>query len=185
MLEQLFGSKTRVQIITLFVRNPDKQFYVREVSRLSGQYINAIRRELLNLTTLGLLKTKTKFRKKFYFIDRSFFLYDEVKGLFLKSKVFLENDLTNALKQIGEIRFLVFTGSFTGADTKSDILIVGDQLDAHKLRDILEQFSNSIGQEIRYTVFRNSEYEYRKGISDKFLNEIFSNKNIVLIDKFG
>lgn len=183
MLEQIFGSKTRVQLITLFVRNPDRQFYVREVSRITGQYINAIRRELLNLVQVGLLKTNAHVHKRFYALDSAFFLHDEIKELFIKSKVFLENDLTNALKEVGDVKLLLFTGSFTAVDTPSDILIVGEGLNAGQLREILERFSSSMGQEIRYTVFSTSEYQYRKDISDKFLNTIFSNKNIIFVDK--
>ncbi|KKT48044.1 MAG: hypothetical protein UW40_C0055G0007, partial [Parcubacteria group bacterium GW2011_GWF2_44_17] len=63
MFEQIFGSKTRVQLITIFLRNPDKGFYVRELSRITGQYINSIRRELENLEHFGLLKTERKLKK--------------------------------------------------------------------------------------------------------------------------
>ena len=183
MLEQIFGSKTRVQIITLFIRNPDKLFFVREISRITGQYINSIRRELQNLERFGLLKSSMQQKKKYYGVEKSFFLFDEIKSLFLKSKVFLENDLTNALKKIGQIKVLVFTGSFTGAPTKVDLLLVGDKIKLNELRKVLENFSLGAGHEIRYTVFDTKEYNYRKEISDQFISEIFSNKNIILIDK--
>ena len=183
MLEQIFGSKAREQIITLFVRNPDKGFYVREIARITGQYINSTRRELANLTRFGLLKSKSQLRKRFYYMDQSFFLYEEIKSLFIKSKVFLENDLTNALKQIGDIKLLLFSGAFTGALTPTDLLLVGDALGTNKLRSVLENFSFTIGQEIKYTLFDVGEYRYRKEINDHFLNTIESQKHIVLIDK--
>jgi hypothetical protein len=183
MLEQIFGSKTRVQIINLFVRNPETGFYVREIARISGQYINSIRRELANLERFGLLKSKNKIRKKFYYIDNSFFLIEEIKNFFLKADVFLENDLTNALKEIGDVKLLVFTGSFTGVETKTDLLIVGDKIKLKQLRRILENFGLTAGQEVKYTIFDTKEYEYRQGISDHFIQNIFDQKNIVVVDK--
>jgi DNA-binding MarR family transcriptional regulator len=186
MLEQLFSSKTRVQILTLFMRNPDKVFYVRELARLTNQYINSIRRELDNLQKLGLLKFKhsgAKLKKKFYFIDQSFFLFEEIRRLFLKAKVFLENDLTNALKKSGEMKLVVFTGSFTGAPTETDLLIVGDKIKLDELRSVLENFTLTLGHEIKYTVFDTAEYNYRKDISDHFLMKILENRNIILVDK--
>ncbi|MBI4359917.1 MAG: hypothetical protein HY564_02395 [Candidatus Jacksonbacteria bacterium] len=185
MFEQIFGSKTRVQLITIFLRNPDKGFYIRELSRITGQYLNSIRRELDNLEKFGLLKTETKYKKKFYLTDDTFFLLSEMKDLFLKGRVFLENDLTTALKEIGDIRLLIFTGNFTGVDTQTDVLLVGEDINTVRLREILENFSLTVAHEIRYTVLGIREYEYRREIADKFIQEIFRNKNIVLVDKFG
>lgn len=183
MLEQLFGSKTRVQLLTLFIRNPQKQFYIREIVRITGQYINSVRRELSNLELLGILKTKTSYKKKYYYLNSSFVLYEETKNLFQKSKAFLENDLTNALKELGDVKLLIFTGNFVNTGAPTDLLIVGDHISVVKLRKILENFSISVGADLRYTLFDIQEYLYRKSISDKFVEEIVSNKNIVLIDK--
>ena len=33
MIEQLFGSKTRVMLLRLFLNNPEKFYYVRELTR--------------------------------------------------------------------------------------------------------------------------------------------------------
>lgn len=185
MLEQIFGSKTRVQIITLFVRNADRNFYVREMSRITGQYINSIRRELQNLERFGLLKSMVKFKRKYYTIDKNFLLFDELKNLFLKSKVFLENELTTALRDVGQIKLLVFSGQFTGAPTPVDLLIVGDKIKTDRLRGILENYSFGSSQPIKYTVFETGDYTYRQEISDYFLDQIFSNKHIILIDKLS
>jgi hypothetical protein len=183
MIEQIFGSKTRVQLITLFIRNPDKGFFVREISRITGQYINSIRRELDNLERFGMLKTETKDKKKFFCLDSSFFLLDELAALFFKGKVFLENDLSNALKSCGPIVLLVFTGRLTGVNTGTDLLIVGDKIDVQKMKSILENFSLTIGHEIRYTLFAIAEFRYREEIGDSFLTSIFKDKKIVFIDK--
>lgn len=185
MLEQIFGSKTRIQIINLFVRNSNDIFYVREIARITGQYINSIRRELSNLERFGFLKSKSHINKKLYCADKKFFLFDEIKNLFLKSKVFLENDLTNALKLVGNIKLLVFTGIFAGVDTRTDLLIVGDTIQTAELRRILKNFSITNGQEIKYTVFTVKEYNYRQDIRDQFLHDIFANKNIIVVDKIG
>lgn len=185
MLEHIFGSKTRTQIINLFVRNANDDFYVREIARITGQYINSIRRELGNLERFGFLKSKSQVNKKLYCADKTFFLFEEIKNLFLKSKVFLENDLTNVLKTVGDIKMLVFTGIFAGVCTKTDLLMIGDKIKTSQLRRILRNFSIASGQEIKYTVFTVKEYNYRQDIKDQFLHDIFANKNIVVIDKIG
>ena len=56
MLEHIFGSKTRVNLLSTFYNNPDKQFFVRELTRIVKGQINSIRRELTNLKKIGLIE---------------------------------------------------------------------------------------------------------------------------------
>ena len=55
MLDQLFGSKTRVRLLRLFLHNPEQAFFVRQLSRKIGAQINGVRNELDNLVDLGLV----------------------------------------------------------------------------------------------------------------------------------
>ena len=55
-LEKLFGSKTRAKLLSLFFSNQNKSYYVREISRVIEEQINSVRRELTNLSSLGLVK---------------------------------------------------------------------------------------------------------------------------------
>ena len=65
MFEQLFGSKTRVKLIRIFLDNPDKLFYVRELTRMSDSLINSVRRELQNLINLKIIiEQKVSSKKK-------------------------------------------------------------------------------------------------------------------------
>lgn len=41
MIEQLFGSKTRVKLLHLFYENPNRSFYVREITRKIDEQINS------------------------------------------------------------------------------------------------------------------------------------------------
>jgi len=60
MLQKLFRSRTRVKLLTLFMMNPGREMYVREIARSTEENINAIRRELANLEEMGLLKSKRR-----------------------------------------------------------------------------------------------------------------------------
>ena len=48
-VEQLFGSRTRARLLTLFLENADRAFYVRELTRRIDTQLNSVRRELKNL----------------------------------------------------------------------------------------------------------------------------------------
>jgi hypothetical protein len=55
MLNKLFGSNARVKLLKLFLSNPDKKFYIRQISRDISLQLNSVRRELENLEKFGLL----------------------------------------------------------------------------------------------------------------------------------
>lgn len=56
MLEQLFGSSTRVRLLRLFLHHPEQPFFVRELTRRISAQINAVRNELDNLSEMGILE---------------------------------------------------------------------------------------------------------------------------------
>jgi len=60
MLEHLFGSKTRVMLLRLFLNNPEKFYFVRELTRNLDSHLNSIRRELSNLQQIGIIDFYTK-----------------------------------------------------------------------------------------------------------------------------
>ena len=51
-IEHLFGSKTRVRLMNLFLEHPERPLYVREVTRKIDAQLNSVRRELKILSNL-------------------------------------------------------------------------------------------------------------------------------------
>jgi hypothetical protein len=82
MIEQLFGSKTRVKLLRLFFSNPDRSFYVREITRKVEEQINSVRRELANLLSLGLITSDSSNNKLYYEVDQSYEHYDALRVMF-------------------------------------------------------------------------------------------------------
>src|SRR3989338_6876526 len=98
MLEQLFGSKTRVKLLHVFFHSPERPFYVRELARLAESQLNAVRRELSNLEKVGLIMPvaidKVEVpegvgtgRSKYYKLDQACLLYPEMKSLLFKAQM--------------------------------------------------------------------------------------------------
>lgn len=57
MLEKLFGSVSRVKLLKIFLLNPDKKYYIRQLARDLKLQVNSVRRELSNLEEFGLLSS--------------------------------------------------------------------------------------------------------------------------------
>ena len=65
-IEKLFGSKTRAKLLDLFFSDTSKSYYVREITRVIEEQINSVRRELINLESIGIVKNEAYDNKVYY-----------------------------------------------------------------------------------------------------------------------
>lgn len=190
MLEHLFGSRTRVKLLVLFLRNPLEPMFVREITRRVDTQINAVRRELSNLVKLGLIKElaapaesgkrEPGLKKKFYCVNQDFKLLSEISALVMRAQVLLEGKLDQEILQLGDVRYLAFLGSFLGETAPVDLFIVG-KIDQTRLKALLRSSEEVLGFEIDFSVMLLDEFRYRKEMTDKFLYAILeAHKNVVL-----
>lgn len=185
MLEHLFSSKVRLKLLSLFLLSPDQSFYVRELTRRLNERINSVRRELDNLSKMGLLTFRTDDRRKYYMVDRNFALYEELRALMLKAGVTPQDKATKLLQNLKGVKLVVLTGTFTQqSNTKVDLLVVGSPAKP-KLQAAISELEKSAGKQVRYSVIDVDEYEYRINMRDQFLAEILQNEHIKVVDKLA
>ena len=184
MYETLFGSKTRVKLLSLFLSNPGHAFYVRELTRKIDEQINSVRRELLNLKSIGLVTSQAKKGKIYYEIDTRFEFYSELKKIFGKvDKDLSEEDrLASVLRRSGNVQYAALMGSFVGDATgQVDLFIVGE-IDKRKLKPALSEIEKEIGREANYCIMSEQEYEDRSMLFDRFLTEIMTGPKKIILD---
>ncbi|MBP7820946.1 transcriptional regulator [Candidatus Saccharibacteria bacterium] len=87
MVEQLFGSKTRVKLLQLFCQNPNRSFYVREITRKIDEQINSVRRELANLLSIGIITSDNSNNKLYYEVNQDYEYYDALANMFAGKKM--------------------------------------------------------------------------------------------------
>lgn len=185
MLDKLFGSRTRVKLLQLFLTHTEEEYFVRELSRTIQEQINSVRRELKNLETIGLLKSENRDKKKYYTVSKKFELFEELRALIVKSRLTLEKEFIDSIRSLGSISYLSLTGYFVDDSTaKVDLLIVGT-VARKKLDTFLITFQKHFGRQLRFTILEKEEFIYRRDVADKFLHDILQSKKIILIDKFS
>lgn len=183
MLDQLLGSRTRAKILRLLLTNPNKQYFVREISRKVREHMNSVRRELQFLDEVGILETSGEGQKRFYSANPNYPLFPELKALVFKAEVMEERRLLTAIQTSGRVFLLVLTGFFIGQDdATTDLLIVGT-VNRVRLRRLMLTFQEHFDREIHYTVMTKAEFDYRNSITDRFLYAILSGPLITVIDK--
>ena len=201
MLEQLFGSKTRVKLLYLFYQYPGRSFYVREMTREIDSQLNAVRREIAILEKIGLIGVASKddhcnldtgkvqkvgsvSRAKYYCLRTDCLFYLELKALLMKGQILRERAMIEKLKQkAGEVELMILTGVFADcADVETDIFLVG-RVKPVNVAKIIKEYEKKLSKTIRYTIMSTKEYLDRKEIGDKFLYSIFESKCIIAIDE--
>ena len=182
MLEQLFSSRTRVKLLSLFLTNPENDYFVRQLTRLLSEQINSIRRELDNLKKVGLLKSRTQNRKKYFRVNKNFIIFDELSSIFSKTSS-SSSEIVNDLKKLGALEKLILTGTFTNITAPVDLLIIGN---FHKdnLSQYVRALENNIGQSLSYSCLSKEDYQLRVKCKDKFLDQVLSSKHNVLFSTF-
>ncbi|MEI7683099.1 MAG: transcriptional regulator [Candidatus Saccharibacteria bacterium] len=202
MIEQLFGSKTRVKLLQLFYSNPNRPFYVREITRKIDEQINSVRRELANLLSIGIIASDDNKNRLYYEVNQKYEYYDPLVTIFgsgIKASATpknatseksivpaaAESDDLKAIKALGNVDIALLTGQFTRDEVSGiDFLIVGD-VNHTKLSKFIEDLEVKEGKEIRFVYMPVTEYEYRRQVNDRFLNSVLAAKKQVLIDKSG
>jgi predicted transcriptional regulator len=196
MVEQLFGSKTRVKLLQLFYSSPNRSFYVREITRKIDEQINSVRRELSNLLNIGIITSENTNNRLYYEVNQEYEYYKPLQEIFgggvnktvAKKKTVTDADVaeeaTDAdLKTIGHIELALYTGQFTRDETAGvDFLVVGD-VNRNALKKYVDQLEKREGKSLRYAVMSLPDFEYRQGIKDRFAVGIERAKKQILVDE--
>lgn len=172
MLAGLFSSQARVDILKLFLLEPGRRFYQREVSVLSGQRIMAVQREISKLLEIGLLKEEQEGNRKYYMVDQTSPILNDLKAIFQKT-VGIHKIMGDVLKPLkSEIEFAFLFGSYARGDESSksdvDVFVIGD-ISGKELAGALKKVKPSLSREVNTVIFTVDEFKSRLHKKDHFL----------------
>ena len=191
MIEQLFGSKTRVKLLQLFYSNPNRSFFVREITRKIDEQINSVRRELSNLLSIGIIKSENTNNKLYYEVNQAFEFYEPLQQIFgggvTKTKKAATDDEDHGaaaeLRAVGHIELAVLTGQFTRDNSSGvDLLIVGE-VNPNALQKYVDELEAKESKSLRYSAMSLADFRYRQQIRDRFAVAIANSKKQILVDK--
>ena len=194
MIDKLFGSKTRIKLLHLFMNHPGQSFYVREITRLIEEQINSVRRELANMLEVGVITSDSADNKLYYEVNQRYEFYAPLRAIFagesveaVPQEVTETEDGINAryvdiIKEIPALRLAIFAGVLVrGSAAQVDILLVGS-LSKAKVKSAIAAIEKNEGRELNYSVLPYDEFYYRLSVRDRFLIEILSGKHSVVVD---
>ena len=186
-VEKLFGSKTRTKLLSLFFSNPSKSYYVREITRVIEEQINSVRRELMNLESIGIIKNDTYDNKVYYSANLKHPYTHALTEIFtkkidvVKDRDVRESSWDEYVKPVKNIlSALLITNRVPGQDG-IDMMIIGND-DTKKLTRWAEAVEKKQGKPVNYVILSKDDFLYRKSVRDKFLLEILEMEISEVID---
>lgn len=185
--EKLFGSKTRAKLLRLFFENPEKSFYVREMTRVIDEQINSVRRELLNLESIGIIKNETFDNKVYYSANNKHPFYRPMIDIFSKKvdatreKDVKETTWEEYCRPVKNyLKALIVTNRLPGQDG-IDLLIIGNDK-TKKLTRWAEVVEKKQGKPINYVIMSPDDFTYRQSVHDRFIAEVLEMEITEIVD---
>lgn len=189
MIDALFGSKTRVKLLHLFMNNPNRAFYVREITRKIDEQINSVRRELSNMLSIGIIQSDSSNNRLYYEVNQNYIHYQPLKAIFGDSQVVsptaetgASSDWPKRLKPLGDVRVALLSGSLVrGSGSDVDVLIAGS-VNKTQVKHFIKSLEDEEGRSLNYTIMSYEDFYYRLSIKDRFITDIINGKFTLLQD---
>lgn len=183
MLKELLVSEVRIKILKLLILNPEKSYHVRAIVRAVDAEINAVRRELENLTTINILRRRQSSNRIYYSVDTAHVYYADLLSLMGKDEG-LGGKILKHARELGDVQFAILSKSFLRGRPASplevDLFLVGNiKLDT--LEKLVVEYQTETGREVNYSTMNSEEFRHRKRSNDQFVVTFLTKGRSMLI----
>ncbi|MCP8315401.1 MAG: nucleotidyltransferase domain-containing protein [archaeon] len=182
-LDRLFGSKTRIALLSKFMMDSNKQFYIRELSKELNIPYGMLHREVKNLASLGILAEEKKGKITLVSVNKKLPYFAELRGMMMKTAG-LGDLMRGTLSELKGIRYALIYGSFaSGEETESsdiDLLIVGNLSEEEVLKAV-SQVEKEVRREINYILWSEKEFLKRVKSKHHLLEDVAKKPMIMLV----
>jgi len=183
LLERLFSSRVRIQLLSHFLLHPEARNHIRALaSEVDAQY-NAVWKELNNLEEAGLLQSETVGGRKIFTLNSQFPIIPELRNILLKT-VGAGDLVREFLKDLEGIEVAFIFGSFAegepDADSDLDIMLIGD-LDVAQVTPVIDEMEKMLARDVNYVMFTQEEWKSRLEKGDIFVTNVRDAPKVMLI----
>ena len=182
-IDRLFGSKTRVALLSKLMMKADRSFYIRELSKDLHIPYSMLYKEEKNLASLGIVNEEKRGKVTLVSVNKKLSYLSELKGLITKTAGLAEL-IRSALSELKGIRYALVYGSLASGEESGssdvDVMIVGD-VDEEQVLKATSRIEEKAEREINYILW--SEYDFKKRAKSRhhLLTDIARKPVIMLI----
>jgi hypothetical protein len=204
----IFGGEVKVKMMRLFIFNPNQSFDANDVITRTKESPRQVRRELSTLLKSGLIRqrgasavAKAKGAKKkrgkpapvvsrkssSYTLNSDYEYLEPLADFLIDAAPITEKEIIKKFSRVGsKVVLILLAGVFThNAESRVDLLIVGDHLKKGSLTTAVSQIEAELGKEIRYAAFETADFKYRLSMYDKLIRDILDFPHQKILNKIG
>lgn len=182
MLETFITSKIRREILATFLLTPKSSFHIRDLGRIIGTEINAVRRELLRLSKAGLLKKRHSGNRLYYEVSRDYLFLNPLIKL-LACEYSFGGELVKNKTELGEPRLALVSLEFLrgrlSRRNEVDLLLVG-KVNLKLLEELVQKEQLKREHEMNYMALTEEEFAFQKSKRDPMLMGALAQGRVVL-----
>jgi hypothetical protein len=160
---------------------------VREITRKIDEQINSVRRELKNLISVGVIKSRAVKNQLYYEANKDYKYYAPFRQIFSgkkdKAELAVDSEVSD-LNALGDVKIVIQAGKLVGSEGTVDLLIAGNGINKTRLKLVVKGLEKD-GVSLNYVTMNYDDFYYRMSIRDRFVCDILNKKHNVLIDTEG
>jgi hypothetical protein len=142
------------------------------------------KRVLFHLEKAKFIYSRSQKNKKLYYLNTRSPFHNEIRSLVIKSNIYPQCKQLNKVKSLGEVKLALVSGLFINhSKSKTDLLIVADNVSRAKLKHLIEELEAEMGKEVNYSLMDMQEFKYRLKMFDKFILELLENPHEIIVNK--
>jgi hypothetical protein len=180
----LFASATLGELLYLFMLEPAREYYQRELQRLTGAHLRQLQRDLERLQQSGLVTGRAHGNRMYYRAVPAHPAFADLRAAIMKT-MGLVDELRDALADLGDaVTLACIYGSFARGDdvvgSDVDMLIVGS-VSRRQVATALADGARSPGRELNPFIVSSADFTARWCGGDHFITSVLSGSKIWLI----
>jgi predicted nucleotidyltransferase len=180
----LFASATLGELLRVFMLEPEREYYQRELQRLTGAHLRQLQRDLERLLLSGLVARRAHGNRTYYRAVPAQPAFADLRAAIMKT-IGLGDELTDALADLGDAVTLAFIyGSFARGDdvvgSDVDVLIVGSA-SRREVATALVAAAASSRRELNPFIVAPADFTARWRDGDHFIASVLSGSRVWLV----
>jgi len=163
------------EILKLFFKDPEKEYYFREIAKNLNREPSHYQKYLDSLVKDAVLLDERRGNMRFFKLNKEHPLYEEIKSIISKT-IGLENEIKGLVDKLSGIEYAFIFGSIAksaeNVNSDVDLMLIGD-VDQNALTSLVSSLEGRIGREINYHIYSSQEISKKIETKDSFLINIF------------
>jgi len=182
-ISDFITSRVRIKLLQAFLSQPQEMFYVRELTRLIEEEINAVRRELARMQNAGMVQSEKRGNRLYYQFRSNYPFFSELLSLVTKTTP-VGRSIINNRSKLGFVKYAFVSErlvrSLPRQENELDLVIIGKVI-MPQLDQIVKKLEKKLDTEINYSSMTEEEFKYRKNRKDPFITDVLLHPHIMLI----